>query len=301
MTTILKNSFSWSFSRYNLFNFCERAYYYHYYESWNGWDHYAFNESKKAFRLKHLLSKKMWLRRILRKSLVNAINTKPLSNKSLAVEFKHQLCKILFADINSIHSEEWRDDPKKICIDELYYGKNTQDQITDWIKSETKNRVDILANSKLLHGLSNVPYSAFSATSTPISFNVNSVKIWSSPDLIWNHHGKTNILNLNDWKGWSFLGGLYTLYAQLQLNYTPNNIVCHSIFFNEDNCFSVYGIRSPKEIINLIMDSSEKMQSRLTHNKRAYTANFQKTTEQKKCERCHFRAICFSETPLNIQ
>ena len=289
MNSVFKNSFSWSLSRYNLFNFCERAYYLHYYEAWNGWDIYA---AKQAFRLKHLKSKELWLNIILKKSLLNAINNKPLSNNTLAVELKYQSRKILSSNISSVHSEEWRNDPKKICIDELYYKENSIDQVIDWVKDKANYKIAILQESKLLHKLSNLPYTAFFKTDGPLSFIMNGVQIWCSPDLIWSYHGKINILNLNNSSGWPFLAGLNTLYAEQNLNYALNDIVCHTVVFNENSYFSVYGIRSPKEITCIVTDSSKEMQSRLTYNQKAYVENFSKTAKQNKCQTCRFKAIC---------
>jgi hypothetical protein len=293
MNQTSKNSFSWSFSRYNLYKFCERAYYLHYYGSWNGWDTYAPELTKDVFRLKHLISKKLWLNIILKKSLLNAINNKSYSNNTLATEFKDQTYKVLSSDINSISLEEWKNDPKKICIDELYYKENSIEDVIKWIRHEATEKIKIFQESKLLCKLSNLPYPAFSNTSSPLSFTINNIKVWCSPDLTWNYHGKINFLNLNNSNGWSFLAGLNMLYAeQCHKNYIPSNTVCHTVFFNKNGCYTVYGICSPKEISNIITDSSEEMRSRLTHNQKAYIENFCKTTEQKKCQVCRFKVIC---------
>uniref|UniRef100_A0A7S3LXH5 PD-(D/E)XK endonuclease-like domain-containing protein n=1 Tax=Palpitomonas bilix TaxID=652834 RepID=A0A7S3LXH5_9EUKA len=34
---LIKNEFSWSFSRHNIFSECQRKYWFHYYGAWNGW------------------------------------------------------------------------------------------------------------------------------------------------------------------------------------------------------------------------------------------------------------------------
>jgi hypothetical protein len=292
MPRTFKNSFSWSFSRYNLFKFCELAYYFHYYGSWSGWDTYAPKQVKEAFRLKHLISKELCLNIILKKTLLNAINSKSLSSSSLAAELKYQSHRILSSDISSIHSEEWRKDPKKICIDEIYYKTNSIDEIIGWIKNKTADKIKILQDSKLLHKLSDLPYPAFLNIDRPLSFTLNHIKVWCSPDLVWNYQGEVNILNINNGSGWSFLAGLNMLYAKQNFNYMPNSIACHTVFVNEDRCFSVYGIRSPKEIVNIITETSKEMQSRLTYNQKAYIVNFRKTTKQEKCQACQFRAIC---------
>jgi len=295
MKNDFKNSFSWSFSRYNLFNFCELAYYYHYYGSWSGWDTYAPEQAKNAFRLKQLFSKELWLNIILKKSLLSAINSKSLSNKTLPAQFEHQLHRTLSFDIRSIYSEEWENDPKRICIDELYYNESSINEVVAWIKNKAADKIKILCESRMFYDISRLPYPAFSNTNSPLSFTLDDIQIWCSPDLMWNYQGKINILNLNNGSGWSFLGGLNMLYAKQNRNYKPNSITCHTVFTDKDSCFSVYGIRSPKEIVNIIRDSSKEMQSRLTFDQKAYIENFPKTTELKKCESCRFKGICLTK------
>ena len=287
-----KNSLSWSFSRYRLFNFCERAYYFHYYGAWNGWDTYAPKQTKEAFRLKQLISKELWLNIVLKKSLLNAINNKSSSCNTLVSEFEHQLHSVLSSDITSLYSEEWKNDPKKICIDEIYYKENSINNITSWITDNTGNKIRVFRESKLFNELSALPFPAFINTNIPLSFILNNIQIWCSPDLAWSFHGKINMLNLNKGSDWSFIAGLSTLYAEQNYNYTHNNIVCRTVFTDKENFFSVYGIRSPKEIVNIITESSEELKSKLTFAQKAYIENFTKTTEQEKCQSCRFRAIC---------
>ncbi len=82
------------------------------------------------------------------------------------------------------------------------------------------------------------------------------------------------------------------LYTEQNYNYQPANIVCHSLFTDKDSSFSVYAVRSKKEVMNIITDSSKEMRSRLTFDQKAYIENFSKTSNQKKCITCRFREIC---------
>ena len=291
MSRALKNSYSWSFSRYNLFNFCELAYFFHYYGSWNGWDPYAPKQTKKSYRLKHLMTKELWLNCIIRKSLVNAINRTSPSRNSLYEEFESQSRKTLSHDINSLYEEKWKENPKNICLDEIYYREKNIEETVHWIKRQTCSRIKILQESKLFHELSVIPFPAFiNIGGLPLSFTLNSTRIWCSPDLIWNSNGLLNILNLDNGPSWPFLAGLNQLYADQ--NYSHVRIACHTLFIKKDISFSVYGIRSPKEIMGIIAESSREMQSRLTINQKAYIENFSGTGEQKKCQTCRFKAIC---------
>ena len=293
---LLKNSFSWSFSRYNLFRYCERAYFYHYYGSWNGWDTYAPMDAKEAFKLKHLISKELWLNIILKKSLLNTINSKSFSKTNFAAKFKYESHRVFSSEISSLYSEEWKNDPKIICIDEIYYKESSLNQVIDWIRNYLSKRINILQQSKLFSEFDGLPYPAFVNTESPLTFTINDIPVWFSPDLIWAHQGKINILNLNNSFGWSLLASLNMIYAEQNYNYQPADIVCHSLFIDQDSSFSVYAVRSKKEVIEIITDSSKEMRSRLTFDQKAYIENFSKTIKQKKCRTCCFREICM-KTP----
>lgn len=278
------NTFSWSLARGNLFNFCERAYYFHYYASWNGWNRYAPQESRDAFRLKHLRSKEQWRATIFKKALINTISDK--NNLSTNCQ------KILSHDISSLHQEEWKYDPKRLCIKGIYYEDNSLDEIISWAKENIHKKVAIFQNSKPFVELTKIPYSAYYDTSKPLSFKLNDIQVWCSPDLIWDFQGEKHIMNLEKTDHWSLRAGLNILYAD-QISKLPlNKILCHTLFFDESSCYSVYGIRSPREIEKIITVNSKEMLSRLTIDQKAYPENFTRSSDSNKCKHCSFREIC---------
>ena len=57
---VLKNVFSWSKSRNEEFQECQREYYYDRYASWGGWDAHAPQEARQAYILKNLKNRWAW-------------------------------------------------------------------------------------------------------------------------------------------------------------------------------------------------------------------------------------------------
>ena len=56
MKKVLTNDFSWSKSRHEKLAECKRAYYFHYYRSWGGWDAAAPKEAQGSLRqLRHII------------------------------------------------------------------------------------------------------------------------------------------------------------------------------------------------------------------------------------------------------
>lgn len=60
MKRVLTNDFSWSKSRHEKLSECARAYYYHYYRSWGGWELDAPPEVRKLYVLKKLNNRYTW-------------------------------------------------------------------------------------------------------------------------------------------------------------------------------------------------------------------------------------------------
>ncbi len=289
----LTQNFSWSLFKHNIFGYCERAYYHHYYGSWNGWDQYAPQEAQASFRLKHLKTKELWAKSILKKAIINTIRTRKNTSTAFTKELKKQLQKILTSDLRNIHSEAWKKDPKQTCIDKIYYKEENVNDISYWIKEQMYQHLASLQNSKLIQKLSNIPYPAFTNTEQPLFFYLDDLKVWCSPDLTWQYHGQYNILNFNlNNRNWAFLAGINTLLFSQNNKIHYSEIISHTVFFEKNNCIEIYGIKHPKEIKKIIKESASQIHSRLSYNQKAYKDNFPKTAKIEKCKHCCFREIC---------
>lgn len=60
MGKALKNEFSWSKSRDEVFFDCARRYYFHYYGAWGGWEREAPRRTRRLYILKHLKTRQLW-------------------------------------------------------------------------------------------------------------------------------------------------------------------------------------------------------------------------------------------------
>ena len=60
MGKVLTNDFSWSKSRHEKFSECRRAYYFHYYLSWGGWDLTGPRWRRQLYILKKLSNRYTW-------------------------------------------------------------------------------------------------------------------------------------------------------------------------------------------------------------------------------------------------
>jgi len=70
----LANEFSWSKSRHEKFADCRRAYYYHYYGSWGGWEASAGSAARELYVLKKLSSRWQWAGSVVHEALRHLLN-----------------------------------------------------------------------------------------------------------------------------------------------------------------------------------------------------------------------------------
>ena len=306
-----ENKFSWSYSRHALFQFCERAYYFNYYGSWNGWDTYAPDHTRLLYHLKNLTSKELWFANSIRKSFTHTLNiSKELNAQSFYLEFKNHIYRSLKYNLSSLLREEWKNDPKCLCINEVYYQKISIRELEHWIKSELLNKLDAIQKSKIIDEILNIPYSAFINSREILSFDFFGFPVWCSPFLTWMNKGKVHFLNfkfINEYNNlsattdyyrrisWAMLMGLNCLFAKQHWALGYNRIICKTLFVDNSNSYTVYGHRSPKEIENIILDSSRLMKSKLTCDEKAYTENFPETDTKEKCQNCSFFQVCTSK------
>ena len=85
MKKVLTNDFSWSKSRHEKLAECKRAYYFHYYRSWGGWDAGAEPVARELYLLKKLGNRYTWAGSIVHETLREALLA-IRSGRNLAIE-----------------------------------------------------------------------------------------------------------------------------------------------------------------------------------------------------------------------
>jgi len=96
----LENLFSWSKSRHEKLSSCERAYFYHYYLSWGGWESAAPPRVKEVYRLKKLTNRYAWagngVHEAIREMLMRWLFSQPVDVEAL-LERRRQRMRQEFA------------------------------------------------------------------------------------------------------------------------------------------------------------------------------------------------------------
>lgn len=302
----LKNEFSWSFSRDNLFRECRRKYFYNYYGSWGGWKKDSADEiTRTLYVLKNLVNRKIWkgdavhkeISRVLKSYQSTGIfsdydNSVKRTTNIMRSEFRFSKKKEYWntsqslRKVNALYEheydieladEEWKNSYNDvlICLDNFY-----KSQICDVLKSIDVD--DIVTIDSI----------------TPTEFDFNNEKIFVNLDLAYMYDGKLKIV---DWKTGSAETNplqfvVYTFHCYEILGIPLEDITVIEYNLLEDMKYtynySEKDINNAKEyILKSIGEMKSCLYDPLENSAEIY--DFPRTEEEWKCSNCNFRKICF--------
>ncbi len=299
---LLKNEFSWSFSRHKLFNECRRAYYYYYYESWGGWDRHAPDRARKAYVLKKMQNLDMWAGTLVHQLLAGII-TQRMAKKATPYA----------AAIKNAHlalSSQWEDSRKKCWLKspkaylnlfEHYYRKEvSQEDIDRTVKRKVYGGIRNFYASGFLAYIDTLaanPRGHFLSLEEIDSFLFEGTKLYVVPDFAIRDEG----IRLYDWKTGkpsendTLQLSCYALYAQSKWQARPHEIGIFPVYLLEEKI-----ALNPIETIDadtvrtFLRHSIKEMRSLLKEgsDNEIIPAQCTKTEITARCARCFFQEIC---------
>ena len=299
--TELKNEFSWSKTRDEVFKTCLRQYWFAYYGYWNGWLENAQERTRQIYILKNLKNRYVWAGEKVHECIQRSLNNIRRGIKVLSVdEIVSITLDQMRAEFRSSRSKNYLKNPKTCALFEHEYGM----ELTDEQWKETANNVETcLRNfyaSDIYDGLKSHPKGEWLEVEEFSSFHLDGIKINLAIDCaIREGH---DIL-LYDWKtGKSIPENLsiqltcYALYALEKWHVSPQSlrIIEYNLSFNKATEFSV----SHGEVDNIkgyIRGSIKDMHSLLIdvgNNIPVEEGKFDKVEDNRVSLRCNFREVC---------
>ncbi|MCB9100469.1 MAG: PD-(D/E)XK nuclease family protein [Anaerolineales bacterium] len=180
----LANEFSWSYSRSARYRFCARAYYYHYYAAWEGWQPAAPPPVRTAYLLKNLTDLSRWVGTLVHDSLRFALARlkagQPVSRNDLV----GQMHRRAQADFENSQSGRYQQQPNALVGFQEHYYKIPLDKTT-WQTSwqRAARLLDTFLQSELYTRLGQYSSDTFLEVETLHSFALAETKIWVQLDL----------------------------------------------------------------------------------------------------------------------
>lgn len=214
-----KNEFSWSFSRAAKYRQCPRAYYYHYYAAWEGWQKEAPPPVQQAYLLKNLTSLARWTGNLVHESIKFALARLKAGQTVSETDLIQRMRSRARADFEDSRSGRYRQQPNRLTgFQEHYYRVKLSPAAwqESWTAAEQSLRTFL--RSDLYAHLRRQPPATFLDVEALRSFALGDTKLWVQMDLA---RREEETLIVYDWKSGAVDEGelrrqlgIYGLYLQ---------------------------------------------------------------------------------------
>lgn len=302
----LKNEFSWSVSRDRLFSECRRKYYYNHYGSWGGWGkHRADEVTRTLYVLKQLKNRWQWKGTVvhheIERILKELVSTGGLVSLEKSIERVRRLMRGEFR--YSRGGSYWQHDGSlrdKTALLEHEYKTGTSDETWKKNYDEVIGCLEAFYRSPVLDEIRNLPKeNAITIEDMEAAyFSFSEEKFFVKLDLAYECEGQIRIV---DWKtgagepdGLQFR--LYTIYAAEMLDAIPEEVSLTEYNLQTEQA-TTHAFRAPEldDTVEYIKRSVAAMKGSLADpdGNIAAMKDFPRTDNEKTCEFCSFRKICF--------
>ncbi len=303
----LKSELTWSFSRDRLFNECRRAYFYHYYASWGGWEAQANTFCRKAYILKNVRSIDAWIGDIVHQVIKWILESRVGDSTTLFKEGRDishdQAVKtaknLLTKTWEQSRGKKWEENVKQnLNLFEHYYGHEPNREQLKIKLEKVANSIRNFYKSGLAEKFSKLSVENFLSIDNLDSFDFEGTRAFAIPDFAIR---EDNNYLLYDWKTGkrnekdTLQLSCYSLYAIKKWQVSEKQIKIIPAYLAQDEFLpsSVEAI-APEQIKDYIRKSIERMRNILVDVKsnKADVNNCPKTEDARHCQRCKFQEIC---------
>ena len=296
---IKADNFSWSIARQELFNFCERACFYHYYGAAGGFDSYAEPDARKLYLLKKLIPGKLWIDNIFSKILRDTLLLSGIfkTSQDMLNEFSRRLIREFHLGRRIVNAKEWQQDPGKLNLLELYYNEVSPDEYfaVQWNLLESFFKSFSVSNLPgILHKVDSLNWKRISV---PASFAVGKLQLWLAPDLIWQDGNCISFLDISGSGQHQDKRNTYAvlnaIMAEEKFKISPDKTI--SIFFNAATGKTEIPSLETLNISRTLEDISNgasRMLEKISPDGTVQGVNFSRSEDN--CSKCKFREFCSS-------
>jgi len=297
----LKNEFSWSKTRDEVFRTCPRQYWFAYYGYWNGWLEDAPERTRLIYILKNLKNRHIWAGEKVHECIQRSLNNIRRGIRVLPVdEVVSITLDQMRSEFRSSRSKNYLGNPKTCALFEHEY----ESRVTDAEWKEVANHVEECLRtfyaSDIYHGLKPLPRDGWLEVEEFSSFSLHSTKINLAIDCAIRE-GEDIVIY--DWKTGKTLPEnvslqlcCYALYAVEKWHIPLDHlrVIEFNLSFGKALEFSVTP-REAEEVKSYIRGSIKDMQSLLSdpgNNIPMEESRFSKVEDERISSRCNFRKSC---------
>jgi hypothetical protein len=297
----LKNEFSWSKTRDEVFKTCPRQYWFSYYGYWNGWLESAPERTRQIYVLKNLKNRHMWAGEKVHECIQRSLMNIRRGIKVLAVdEIVSITLDQMRAEFRSSRSRNYWKNPKSFGLLEHEYEAEVSDAEWKEVAGNVETCLRKFYASDIYDGLKSHRKEEWLEVEEFSSFDLDHTKINLVIDCAIKE-GKG--IYIYDWKTGKSLSedlsvqlGCYALYALEKWNISPESlsIIEYNLSMNKASWFSV-SQEEMKGIKGYIKGSVKDMLSLLTdvpNNIPLEEDRFSRIEDERVSHRCSYRKVC---------
>lgn len=302
MPTTLENVFSWSKSRAEEFEECQRKYFYNRYASWGGWDLSAPPEARLAYILKNLKNRWAWKGETVH-HIVETVLKSMRSGKLLSPEeAQAELTRLMRRDFLSSKAKKYMQDPKRnLGLFEHEYLKPVTDKVWKSIHDEAAACLKNFISSSFYKELGSDDKKDWLVIEDLEEFDFDGAKVFVKLDFARKKEGMIEIF---DWKtgkeekGSSIQIGAYAIYAMQKWDVPLSKIRAYLVYLSSPDPAPQEQPLTEKMIEDArgtISKSIRQMKTLLLDSKRNIPKPrefFKFTDNERLCAYCNFYKMC---------
>ncbi len=297
----LKNEFSWSKTRDEVFKTCPRQYWFSYYGYWKGWLESALDRTRQIYVLKNLKNRHMWagekVHECIQRSLLNirrGIRVLPVD------EIVSITLDQMRAEFRSSKSRNYWNNPKSCGLLEHEYEAEVSDREWKEMASNVETCLRNFYSSDIYDGLKSHRKEEWLEVEEFSSFDLDHTKINLVIDCaIKEGEG----IYIYDWKTGKSLSedlsvqlGCYALYALEKWNISPESlsIIEYNLAIDKSSWFSVSQeeMKGMKGYINGSIKDMQSLLADIPNNIPLEEDRFSRIEDERVSHRCNYRKVC---------
>jgi CRISPR/Cas system-associated exonuclease Cas4 (RecB family) len=308
----IKNTFSWSKSRSETFQSCERKYWFNHYGFWGGWKDQAPERTRKIYQLKKLHNRFSWAGDFVHRKIKDVIEKLLVTGEAPEKDkFIEEAVSQMREEYKQSLQQLYKKKPNRFLgLQEHEYDVKLKPEAWQKMRDQVIQNLHTFYDSGPLTHLFNLDRESFLSCEKLESFEIDGIKVWVSLDLVFIDSEQT--VHIWDWKTGQKRSedlsidpqlAVYILFAsqkfqteklKASLIYLSDPFEKKTVVFDEVDFNSFF--QTFKSSVEEMLEKCRDIPNNETNESNFERTGFLKSS--KICKNCQFRKVCLSEEQL---
>ena len=299
----LENVFSWSKSRAEEFEECQRKYFYDRYASWGGWDASAPAEARQAYILKNLKNRWAWKGETVHHVIERVLKALRSGQTVSEAEVAEEMTALMRGNYRDSKAKKYLKDPKKtLGLFEHEYERAVKDAVWKSIHDESAACLRNFLSSSFYKELLAEDKKGWLVIEDLEEFTYDDAKIYVKLDFARKKDGKIEIF---DWKtgkeekdSASVQIGAYAIYAMQKWKVPLDQIRAYLVYVSnpdpapQEQALGPALIEKTREVMSESIRGMRDLLADPARNIPKPREAFRFTENERFCTNCNFYKMC---------